>query len=290
METSKLSAYTPACDRLVCIDSDGCVFDTMELKHKECFCPVTVQYWDLQPISKYARDAWDYGNLYSKDRGRSRFHELVLMFDLLADRKEVKESGFQLPDITSLREWVATSPMISNEGLEGQEDPVLKRTLEWSLEANRRIAEMVRGVPPFPGVRKSLQQLQDKADIAIVSATPRGALQQEWTEHGLMEAVRQLCGQEDGNKKQCIRAMAPHYKQGQVLMIGDAPGDMEAAKANEALFYPIVPGKEIESWKEFAEHGAMRFLQGTFAGDYENECISQFEKSLPDSPPWKGQA
>ena len=23
------------------IDSDGCAFDTMEIKHKECFCPNT---------------------------------------------------------------------------------------------------------------------------------------------------------------------------------------------------------------------------------------------------------
>ena len=32
-----LAEFKPGHDRLVCIDSDGCVFDTMELKHKECF-------------------------------------------------------------------------------------------------------------------------------------------------------------------------------------------------------------------------------------------------------------
>lgn len=35
-------------DFLVCVDSDGCVFDNMELKHKECFCPATVNVWGLQ--------------------------------------------------------------------------------------------------------------------------------------------------------------------------------------------------------------------------------------------------
>ena len=39
------------------IDSDGCAFDTMEIKQKECFCPNTVKYWGLQPVSKYAREA-----------------------------------------------------------------------------------------------------------------------------------------------------------------------------------------------------------------------------------------
>ena len=39
------------------IDSDGCAFDTMEIKHKECFTPNTIKHWDLQPVSKYAREA-----------------------------------------------------------------------------------------------------------------------------------------------------------------------------------------------------------------------------------------
>ena len=45
---------------LVCIDSDGCVFDTMEIKHKECFCPAYIEHFGLQAVSKYARDAWDF--------------------------------------------------------------------------------------------------------------------------------------------------------------------------------------------------------------------------------------
>ena len=40
--------FTPHCPFLVGIDSDGCAFDTMELKHKECFIPVTINYWELQ--------------------------------------------------------------------------------------------------------------------------------------------------------------------------------------------------------------------------------------------------
>lgn len=52
-----LSRFTPAKRRLVCIDSDGCAFDTMEIKHKECFCPAYIGHFSLQPISKYAREA-----------------------------------------------------------------------------------------------------------------------------------------------------------------------------------------------------------------------------------------
>jgi hypothetical protein len=49
-------ALTPKHDYLVGIDSDGCAFDTMELKHKECFIPNIINYFELQGVSKYARE------------------------------------------------------------------------------------------------------------------------------------------------------------------------------------------------------------------------------------------
>ncbi|MDZ7264794.1 MAG: HAD family hydrolase, partial [candidate division KSB1 bacterium] len=52
-----LISFTPRHSFLVGIDSDGCVFDSMEPKHKECFCPVTIEKWELAAISKYAREA-----------------------------------------------------------------------------------------------------------------------------------------------------------------------------------------------------------------------------------------
>lgn len=52
--------FTPKHDYLVGIDSDGCAFDTMELKHKECFIPNIINYWGLQGVSKYAREAAEF--------------------------------------------------------------------------------------------------------------------------------------------------------------------------------------------------------------------------------------
>ena len=62
-------------DFLICVDSDGCVFDNMELKHKECFCPATVNRWNLQSVSRYAREAAEFVNLYSTTRGANRFRQ-----------------------------------------------------------------------------------------------------------------------------------------------------------------------------------------------------------------------
>lgn len=286
-------AYAAAHDRLVCIDSDGCAFDTMELKHKECFCPATIHAWGLQPISKYVREAWDFGNLYSIYRGRSRFHELVMLFDWLAQRDEVKRCGFVFPDIASFREWDATTDDLTNASLKrlaDAGDPVMRRALDWSLECNRRIAEMVQGIPPFPGVRESLERLSAGADIAIVSATAREALEREWADNGLMPYVTRVCGQDDGTKKQCIAKLRPSYQASRVLMIGDALGDLEAAHENRVLFYPIRPGQEVESWQEFQDEALDRFMTDAYTPEYETKCIERFRACLPDTPPWQRRA
>jgi hypothetical protein len=70
-------------------------------------------------------------------------------------------------------------------------------------------------------------------------------------------------------------------------MVGDAPGDMRAARANDALFFPVKPGHEEESWELFYNEALDRFLAGEYAGDYEAALIAEFEKLLPETPPWK---
>ena len=59
----------------------------------------------------------------------------------------------------------------------------MKQALDWSEAVNKAIEGMVRGVPPFPFVRESLEKLSPRADILVVSATPQEALVREWEEH-----------------------------------------------------------------------------------------------------------
>jgi histidinol phosphatase-like enzyme len=77
------------------------------------------------------------------------------------------------------------------------------------------------------------------------------------------------------------------YEPNRVLMVGDAPGDMRAAKANGALFYPVNPGDEEASWDRFYEEAVHKFLAEEYAGDYEASIIEEFEAMLPETPPWK---
>ncbi len=278
------------------IDSDGCTFDTMEVKHKECFIPNTVKHWGLQPVSKYAREAAEFVNLYSQWRGINRWPALAMVFDLLRERPEVMRRGVQIPEAPRIRAFIKTSETegipLSNDGLKQymaeHPDPELDRAWAWTTGVNATVTEIVHGVPPFPYVHESLRALHDKADMIVVSATPTEALTREWEEHEIARYVRVIAGQEMGKKALHLElATRGKYPPKHVLMIGDAPGDMKAARANGALFYPINPGAEEASWQRFYEEAMHRFLEGSYAGAYEARLIAEFDQYLPKVPPWK---
>ena len=283
-----IEEFRPNHRYLVCIDSDGCAFDVMEVKRKECFCPATVNAWNLQAVSRYAREAWDFVNLYSKDRGINRFLALEKVLELLDDRPEIKRlDGFSMPDHSILKAWTKSGEPLNNQALEHhKEEPQLAKTLEWSLDCNRRIAEMVRGVPPFPYVRESLEKLAKEADIVIVSATSTEALFREWEEHGLIPLVSAVCGQEAGSKAECIGKAMQGFAPERCLMIGDAPGDGAAADKNGISFYPIQPLCEVDSWEEFFKKDLDMFLSGRYFGEREWKVRERFNRMLPDTPPW----
>ena len=279
---------------LVCVDSDGCMFDTMEIKHKECFCPAFIEHFGLQAVSKYAREAWEFVNLYSQGRGIQRFRALVRAMDLLRARREVIERGFTPMELPNLKAYLASGATLSNEGLKEYlaahpEAEDVRTVAAWSEDVNARIARVVHGVPPFPHAREGLKLLGEQADVFVVSATPKEALEREWAEHGLTGLVTEICGQEIGSKKQIIASLKGGYDAGNVLMIGDAPGDRDAGHAEGALFYPIRPCEEAESWAELPE-AAEAFFAGRYAADMEAEEIARFETLLPETPPWETKA
>jgi len=289
--------YPPQHDFLIGIDSDGCAFDTMELKQKECFAPNTIKYWNLQGVSKYAREASEFVNLYSTSRGINRFPALVEVLQWLKRRPEVKRRGIEIEIPQSLLDWIARETKLGNPALhteaERTGDLGLKQTLEWSLAINRSVDFIVdKGVPPFPFVRESLEKMKGKADVLVVSATPQEALVKEWKEQNVIQYVAAICGQEVGTKKESLAKAQQigKYGENRILMIGDAPGDHQAAVANRALFFPINPGAEEQSWNRLYTEGLDHFFSGTFAGQYQQELIDEFNRYLPSEPPWQVDA
>ena len=124
--------------------------------------------------------------------------------------------------------------------------------------------------------------------MIVVSQTPLEALKREWEENKIDHFLSLIAGQEHGTKTEHLRyaTEGKGYDPDKVLMVGDAPGDLKAAKANHALFYPIIPGREEESWKNFAEEGIDRFFKGTFKGAYQDRLMDEFDRSLPEKPSW----
>jgi phosphoglycolate phosphatase-like HAD superfamily hydrolase len=272
-------------------DSDGCIFDTMEIKQKECFCPNFIKHFDLQPASKFAREVWEFVNLYSKSRGCNRFQAVLRAFDLMRQRPEFAARGVELPELAALAKWVKEESKLGNPALEAkvkaESCSELAKVLAWSKDVNTAIAGMVYGIPPFPGVKEILDFCADKADMLVVSQTPLEALKREWEENKIDHYLEIICGQEHGTKTEHLKYCAVgKYAPEKILMVGDAPGDQKAAEANKILFYPIVPGREEESWAKLREEGLTRFFGGTYAGSYQAALLKEFDLALPEKPTW----
>src|SRR6185295_17872049 len=157
----------------------------------------------------------------------------------------------------------------------------------WSETINKHIEASVYGVPPFPGVRELLAKAAADCDMIVVSQTPCAALEREWKEHEINGYVQMICGQEMGSKDEhlCGTCLS-RYDAARTLMIGDAFGDYKAAKAAKTLFFPILPGKEDESWSRLLSEGYPKFIAGTYAGAYQEGLIKEMDEILPEKAPW----
>jgi len=285
-----LRKFKPTQEFFIGIDSDGCVFDSMEIKHKECFAPMFIKHFSLQAVSKYAREVWEFVNLYSKTRGCNRFHALIYALDLLRERNEVIARGVNVPYFPALLEWVNRESKLGNatldaEVLNGNDGLVPIKT--WSDAVNASVKDIAHGVPAFPLVREMLLEATAKADCMVISQTPTDALEREWMENQIDGFVSAIAGQEMGTKIQHLDlATKNKYTPSKILMIGDAPGDHNASEAIGALFFPISPGDEEASWKRLLNEGLDKFFFGKFAGNYQQQLLADFKKCLPENPSW----
>ncbi|MDP6904138.1 MAG: HAD family hydrolase [Verrucomicrobiota bacterium] len=282
--------FRPTHEFFVGIDSDGCVFDSMEIKHQECFSPMFIKHFGLQAVSKYAREVWTFVNLYSTTRGCNRFHALIRALELLTNRKEVKLRGVKVPSFPALLEWTNRESKLGNATLDlevAKGNEGLKPVKIWSDAVNATVKEIVYNVPPFPLVRETLDKAKAQADCMVISQTPVEALEREWEETSLRENVLMIAGQEMGTKTEHLEfAAKDKYQPNNILMIGDAPGDHKAATANEALFFPINPGNEEASWERLHNEGLNHFFAGTFSGKYQDQLLEEFSSYLPKTPSW----
>ncbi len=266
-------------DFLICVDSDGCAMDTMDIKHFNCFGPCMVDEWSLDSWREEILARWNEINLYTITRGINRFKGLAMALSEI-DRKYRRIEG-----IEALVNWAQSAPELSNGALwavieEGGDD-IFKKALSWSKAVNESITNLPDEAKlPFPLVKEALEFAHGCADVAIVSSANLGAVLEEWETHGLLDHVDVVMSQNDGSKAYCIgKLLANGYEKDNILMCGDAPGDLDAAEKNGVYFYPILVRREKESWQEFMSVAIGRLTDGSYS-EYGEEKRQQFFKNL----------
>ena len=268
-------------DFLVCVDSDGCAMDTMDIKHIRCFGPCMVAQWGLEQWEEPILSRWNDMNLYTMTRGINRFQGLALALE------EINGTYCPIEDLETLIHWAATSGELSNPALERAigENPdsiSLKKALAWSQAVNTAIQALPEEtILPYENVKQALAYAHKIADVAIVSSANLGAVLEEWQRHGLLAHTDAVLAQDSGSKAYCIGKLLEHgYAPDHVLMCGDAPGDLKAAETNGVFYFPILVRREAESWQEFLDQACEKLLNGTYGPDYQAEKIHAFRKNL----------
>ncbi len=275
----KIAEFTPKKEFLVCVDSDGCAMDTMDIKHIRCFGPYMVDEWELDAWRDPILKRWNDINLYTETRGINRFKGLAMAL------KEIDEQYTRIENVNVLAEWAENAKELSNPAVKAEYErtgnEIFAKVLRWSEATNRAIDALPQAEKrPFAGVSEGLAMMQSFADVAVVSSANRGAVEEEWELYGLLENVDVLLCQDAGTKADCIEGLlAKGYAPDKVLMVGDAVGDQKAAEKNGVYYYPILVRHETESWEELKAEGLRRLREcdyGAYGEKKKQEFIENF--------------
>ncbi len=268
-------------EHLICFDSDGTVMDSMNTKHINCFGPAFIKVFNIDNHKQKIIQHWIKVNLYSKKRGINRFLGLEEIIDYS------KKYGYKFDGEEEFDKWVHMTKKYSIESIEEymdsnkiSNDNVLKKAIEWSIEVN----SLIKSLPdsqPFEGVVDLIKELATKADLVGVSSAPRTAVESEWKRVNIYNLFKAVACQDAGKKSEVLKKLIDSgYKTENIIMIGDALGDYEAAKIHGIHFYPITPNDEVNSWKFFSEHVVKRFLSDQYKDEYEEKIIEEFINDL----------
>lgn len=270
-------------DYLVCVDSDGCVMDTMNCKHFHCFGPCMVDEWELGEWKEAILERWNVINLFSMTRGINRFKGLAMALE------EINETYKPITGVAALRKWVDNAPALSNDAVAKAaaeaSDPdarlVLGKALSWSKAVNASIVKLPEELKvPYAGAKEGLAAAHEFADVAMVSSANRDAVEEEWGKFGLLAHTDIVLAQDVGSKAACIAKMLEFgYDLNKVLMVGDAPGDCDAAEKNGVHYYPILVNHEKESWEEAIAVGFGKLRSGEYA-EYGAQKKQEFLHNL----------
>ena len=106
-----IEKYVKKKEYLVCVDSDGCAMDTMDVKHFRCFGPCMIREWKLEQWKEETEKRWNDVNLYTMTRGINRFKALEAVLRWV-DGHVCKIEGLE-----DLAKWTDTAKELSPANL-----------------------------------------------------------------------------------------------------------------------------------------------------------------------------
>lgn len=277
---TQLETFQKQKEYLVCVGSDGCVMDMMDVKHSKCFGPCMMEEWSLDQWKNEILQRWNEMNVYSMTRGINRFKALAAML------MEVDGKYTKIDHLDQLLVWTHETMALTDDSLFMEicksGSPILKKALSWSEAVNYAIYHLLEEDKQMvSGAKEGLSAAKEKADIAVVSSDDQQYVAEEWRKCGLLTYTDVIAAPENGSKSQCIESLLRQgYERDQVLIVGDALGDANAAQENGVFFYPILAKKEKESWERFVDEALVNLTEGKYAGSYQKVLMEEFKSYL----------
>lgn len=261
----------PRAGFLVVIASEGALFDP-EPAETLCFFPAFVQFFGGKIAEPALAEVWRFVRLESRFRGGNRYRCLDEALRLLERRPEAAAERSRLrASASALEAWLASELEPRPEGLEAATKngrrPALARILAWSEAVDAAIGAL----PPaqaYPGALLALPRLAQGSELRLAAA-PRP---------GNRASLRRL-----GVRFSCHGF--PLSEGPRILVVGDTASALEIARRERLSFFPIVPGREDESWAALAGAGFSRFLQGERAPS--RGLLASLLSALPAEPSWR---
>ena len=195
-----LSQFKKTKNYLLCVDSDGCAMDTMNIKHIKCFGPKFIEAFNITKNIQAVLDRWNDINLYQITRGINRFKGLALILcELYPDDEECAD----------FKKWTGSAKELSENSVKNKIEEgggeIFKKALIWSQLTNAAIVALPDGEKKaFDGVYGALEEAGKTFDIAIVSSANFAAVKEEWERCKLLELTDCITTQQDGSKAFCI--------------------------------------------------------------------------------------
>lgn len=266
---------------LVLIESEGAVFNSIAPRVEAAYIPAFYPHFAHTASPELCAEVWRRVAIYSRLRGANLFRTLATVLRLLNRRgpPSIRRAAVA----NTLETWLAELGDESWRGDVGfRSDPVLKPAWDWYREVERLV-----GVLPAPlvfsEVSDTLPIIARGSTIVAMSQEPEAEALRRWNSSGLMASVTRVAGRERGNTTvYLMKACSGGFGSVPITVIGSSHATLAAARAVEARFLPVLPGKENESWRSI--RSIFENTRESFAPDDGDDRILALAATLSGEP------